>query len=256
MFSKFGFCKFQSGCKREHYSEVCDQLSRCSNIKRCNKRHPKNCKRYVSGNGCRFREDCAYYHNVEKQEDPNELKMKVDILEKKMAHNMKERIEELEKIMKEKESAESKMKNAVRQLEIVVKAMTRKVLSLEEEITKIKENSEKNDEKEPFKDTHEYKSSTPVSEKKNLAGVDKKSKVCKKDQFKCEKCDYTCNKEGTLKKHTNTKHADQQCKVCSQKCSSPIELLHHIAKEHSSNIEINVNNTEGQDETLMKKLKL
>ena len=51
---------------------------------------------------------------------------------------------------------------------------------------------------------------------------------------------------------SNTKHADQQCKVCSQKFSSPIELWHHIAKEHRSNIKINVNNTEGQDESLMK----
>ena len=49
------------------------------------------------------------------------------------------------------------MENALRQLEIVVKAMTRKVLSLEEEITRVKENSEKVDEKEPFKDTRELK---------------------------------------------------------------------------------------------------
>ena len=37
MFSKFGFCNFQGGCNRKHYSEVCDQLSRCSNIKICKK---------------------------------------------------------------------------------------------------------------------------------------------------------------------------------------------------------------------------
>ena len=41
MFNKFGFCKFQSECKREHYSEVCDQLSRCSNIKICKKDIPQ-----------------------------------------------------------------------------------------------------------------------------------------------------------------------------------------------------------------------
>ena len=121
MFNKFGFCKFQSECKREHYSEVCDQLSRCSNIKRCNKRHPKNCKRYVSGNGCRFQEECAYYHHGEKQEELNELKRKVDILEKKVAESTnKEESEKLE------------------QFEKVVKALTRKVLSLEKKITETK----------------------------------------------------------------------------------------------------------------------
>ena len=45
--------------------------------------------------------------------------------------------------MKEKVAAESKMENAVRQMEIVVKAMTRKVLYLEEEIGNVKENSNK-----------------------------------------------------------------------------------------------------------------
>ena len=87
MFNKFGFCKFQSECIKEHYSEVCDQHYKKIQIQII----------YVSGNGCRFCKDFAYYHDVEKQEDPNKLKMKVDILEKKMAHNMKERNEELEK---------------------------------------------------------------------------------------------------------------------------------------------------------------
>ena len=126
------------------------------------------------------------------------------------------------------------MENAVRQMEVVVKAMTQKVLYLEEEIGNIKENSNKIERKEPFKDADEYENSTPVSAKLKPPGVEKKSKASKKDQFKCEKCDYTCQKEATLQKHTNTKHVDQQCKVGSKKLSYTMERLHHIAKEHSS----------------------
>ena len=50
--------------------------------------------------------------------------------------------------------------------------------------------------------------------------------------------------------YRNTKHAEQQCKVCSKKWSSNIELFHHIKKEHSSKTENNVKNTESQDGTM------
>ena len=58
-----------------------------------------------------------------------------------------------------------------------------------------------------------YKEGDPPGNISEGDASDKKSKVSMKDQFKCEKCDYTCKMEETLKKHTNTKHADQQCKV-------------------------------------------
>jgi hypothetical protein len=55
----------------------------CKNIKECNKRHPKNCKRFASENGCRFQEKCAYMHQVNRQtKEHNELKEKLVILEK------------------------------------------------------------------------------------------------------------------------------------------------------------------------------
>ena len=34
----------------------------------------------------------------------------------------------------------------------------------------------------------------------------------KKDKVKCEKCEYKCKKESTLRKHINTKHGDKECK--------------------------------------------
>ena len=75
------------------------------------KRHPKSCKRFNSGNGCKHGEECAYNHQVnENVKEVNKLKPKVDILEKTVAKlNNKE-------VSKEKERLE--------QLEIVVRAMT------------------------------------------------------------------------------------------------------------------------------------
>ena len=115
------------------------------------------------------------------------------------------------------------MEHAVRELEKVVKAMSRKVIHLEDEITNIKVNTRNAKVEEPFKDTSDYINSTLVSTEKR------------------------CKKEGTQKKHNNLKHVAQQCKVCSQTLVSTIELLQHIAKEHSSNKETNTNSTESQD---------
>ena len=113
--------------------------------------------------------------------------------------------------------------------------MTRKVIHLEEEIMKVKVNSKITEMNEPFKDTSDHTNSSPVSKNESLsAGIDK-SIESNKDKFKCDKCDYKCKKEVTLKKHMNIKHDDQQCKVYSKTFVSTIDLLQHIAKEHSSN---------------------
>ena len=57
--------------------------------------------------------------------------------------------------------------------------------------------------------------------------------------FKCELCGNTFNKEITLKKHINTKHVEQSCKVCDKGFKSPIEVIQQATKEQSSNIKEN-----------------
>ena len=82
-YGKFGFCKFKKRCKRRHFTEVCENLSRCTKINECEKRHPKTCRRFTVENECWFKNDCAYSH-MESREVPekNELKEKVEILKK------------------------------------------------------------------------------------------------------------------------------------------------------------------------------
>ena len=71
-----------------------------------------------------------------------------------------------------------------------------------------------------------------------------------KKVFECDKCDYTCFKDITLKKHVNTMHPmmtniskeDQEvsvevkfyCDLCSFNCSVKTALLKHHRKEHDS----------------------
>ena len=104
-YRKYGFCKFKEICKRKHFIQICDNLSGCKDIQKCYKRHPKDCKRFVSDSGCRFNSECAYNHRTAKEDGENEM--------------FKDKVSELEK---------------------VVKALSRKVLSLESEIEYIKNN--------------------------------------------------------------------------------------------------------------------
>ena len=53
-YNKFGFSKYRDQCRRLHYTEKCNNLAACSDIKRCLKMHPKACKPYLLERFCRF----------------------------------------------------------------------------------------------------------------------------------------------------------------------------------------------------------
>ena len=81
-FSKYGSRRFRETCKRKHYNEICNDSSGCQQIKTCQRRHPKPCKRFASGS-CRFGTECAYNHqSVPIIKEICEHTEKIDTLEK------------------------------------------------------------------------------------------------------------------------------------------------------------------------------
>ena len=60
-YSKFGYCKYKSNCKKIHLVQLCEDLDKFKNIKTCKLRHPKGCKKFAVGQ-CRFGEECEYHH--------------------------------------------------------------------------------------------------------------------------------------------------------------------------------------------------
>ena len=56
--------------------------------------------------------------------------------------------------------------------------------------------------------------------------------------FKCNHCDYKSEKLATLKKHKNTKHTEQKCKVCKDEFKTSLELITHVANEHATQEEV------------------
>ena len=176
-----------------------------------------------------------------------ELEEKVDLLEKTVAKltNMK--------VNKETEKLE--------QLEIVVKALSQKVLSLEIELNEFKrkkKSSEGPEEQDIFNlkaidqkeveeilmmnsnynsgdDKEEY-----LQEKNKKEAKDEESKPTdsKEDFFNCVKCKYKCKKELSLKKHMTNKHEEHECEECGKNLPTSFELLLHTTKHHSKKCEI------------------
>ena len=124
MFSKFGYCKFKEGCKRKHYSEICQQNQTCQSTKNCPKRHPKECKKNKTEKGCQFVSGCSYKHSSDHAASKDcETKYEVELNEK---------VNQLENTVAELSNKVEGMKaDKFEQLDKVVRALVWKVLSLE-----------------------------------------------------------------------------------------------------------------------------
>jgi hypothetical protein len=221
-FGKFGFCKFKESCKRKHFVEICESQSKCKDIKECQKRHPKPCRRFTQGNECRFKEDCAYNHT--------------DSIQDKEKNDLKEKVENLEKTVIEL----TKKGESVRlePLEKVVHALTRKVLELECIIKDMKNKTVRDKvlnetpiaEESSF-DHNDIKHSSSTPKENNVKeGIQKLD--TKEDIFKCKECNYKSKKEIYLKKHITNNHGDHRCNVCKEKLPTFMELLKHVSKNH------------------------
>ena len=82
LFLKYGYCKYKESCKRLHYIQECQALGECHNIKTCERRHPKICKKFTNGNTCKFGIGSAYSHkNLIQKQEHKDLKDKVLVLE-------------------------------------------------------------------------------------------------------------------------------------------------------------------------------
>ena len=71
-FISLNFCKYKEHWIKKHFSEECENNSKCKDKNKCQNRHPKACKRKGSG-FCRLEGDCAYSHKL----PPAQIRLKV-----------------------------------------------------------------------------------------------------------------------------------------------------------------------------------
>ena len=78
---------------------------------------------------------------------------------------------------------------------------------------------------------------TDVKQKYNSPIVEvKKDTSNKNNDFKCEICDYSCNKVNIMKKHMKMKHVNHKCKMCEEEFPNSMDALAHAARDHSQNV--------------------
>ena len=90
VYYKYGHCKFQNLCKNNHIHELCD-IEDCDG-KTCVRRHPKQCRYFLTYGKCKFN-PCSYSHrNSPEHEKLKRLEITVD--------DMKREINELKEALK------------------------------------------------------------------------------------------------------------------------------------------------------------
>ena len=166
-YNQYGFCKYRKSCKDFHVSEVCEHTT-CENNS-CIKRQPK----FNTGNGCRFKDCCAYKHT------------------EKLASNQSEINKAVAEVTVKHEDEIKTLKDEMYNMKITVKAMEDKIQSL---MNELKEQNQTNKEVEIIenvlshknKDTHTSDEEPGPKTVNNKKETILKCDICKQ-QFKTEK---------------------------------------------------------------------
>ena len=90
LFNKYGHCKFQGTCRKRHFMNICDK-EECE-VRKCLKRHPRECSYYREFKRCKFGSYCSFVHKTSKDDEIKKLK--------KDLNDVKSRLEKIEDILK------------------------------------------------------------------------------------------------------------------------------------------------------------
>ena len=209
---------------------------------------------FNSEKSCRLKNDCAYTHKKSvKNQELEVLKDKVNILEgtvSEMMIKLNELTNELKEIKNSKVTKEHidktaqncKKKEDVNEDTLSKNEGLKKLSNKEENLNVIKRQKSKTKETKNSVFIFGAEARKSLVEKKKSEESDKLSKA-----FKCDLCDYRCEKSTTLKKHMNTKHTKQKCSMCSVEFKTSIDLLSHVAREHHDEEEVRLQSTPKSD---------
>ena len=225
------FCKFGEDCQRNHNNQICVNISNCRNNK-CFKRHPKECKNFNIDGKCRLKERCAYQHV--KQLSNNDI---YELVGKVLARNIKE----IADLTQEVNELKTKVDILEKNIEIDN--------SLKQDTDKQPNDIEKDDAKNIFQcDECDYKckKQLTLSKHKNtkhtLVEFEETASdinINSKDKFHYDKCNFSGISKKSLKKHLAQKHKNQKdnilvkCEKCEMKFDYKPKLKFHMEEQHN-----------------------
>ena len=135
---------FKRHCRLMHVKELCSE-SECE-IKKCSRRHPRECRYYRDYNRCKFGEYCFFSHDTINQSNVvintsvEKMESKVKVIEKQV-EEMKEQILKLTKLLDSKTSDIINLEIKVNRVEKESSEEKIKSDKLESKIKEVEENN-------------------------------------------------------------------------------------------------------------------
>ena len=121
-FDNFGYCKFETKCKKQHFENVCENID-CD--KKCPKRHPKTCK---FGRRCKFlkKNVCSF----------SQSNLSTELSQSK-CDNLKKEIEELKGIIEKQKIENDNKINGLKNESEVERKINNKIVAENNELHKL-----------------------------------------------------------------------------------------------------------------------
>ena len=136
-YNKFCYGRFKDTCRNLHLNDICEKYS--CNITSCNQRHPRESRYYRDYRRCKFN-PCKFKHVTHSPYEECEIsKLKEDY------SKSVERLEEIEKILNERNKLENVIKNCNDKLEAFekqIQIMEQIISKNEQEINDIVKNND------------------------------------------------------------------------------------------------------------------
>ena len=212
LFNKYGHCKFQGTCRKRHIMNICDK-EECE-VRKCLKRHPRECSYYREFKRCKFGSYCSFLHKTSKDDEIKKLK--------KDLNDVKSRLEKIEDILKFKS----------KQLELIEN---------EKDDSQVRDDriGAKDQKEEINKEvSHDIGHSELPSIHPKEAEIDNSEfQVSLHPKFNCYLCGESLQTISDLINHHNLNHQGYPkkmiCEECDEICTHVAMLKNHKEREHN-----------------------
>ena len=210
-YHKFGYCKYNNQCEKNHVKGECKDGNICPKIQVCNLRHPKMCKRMAMEGYCRLEAKCAYKHgprvlqpNDDNKEDIKSIKAELDVL--------KQTVKTLMTIKEEGHVLQKEIKVIKEEIRLVVvqnKVIADKISQLENDVEYESEEEDENEKDEV--PSHQHDDRVTKEEENNFDDFEELYQIESVDGellYACNVCNEALDTENEMKEHLNKDHKE------------------------------------------------
>ena len=183
-------------CNFSHETKKCSTIN--CDVKRCNFRHPKNCKYVLNNIKCKFEVFCSFEHDIEGLVQQEETEDKIKILER---------------LIEDKDEEIESLRKRLREFDIIQHYGD-------------------------FMIDHESESENETSDQESVDDIiNIEEDMNSKDNFKCDHCEFITKHKNGLKIHIGRVHK-LKCEDCDQNFQDEECLQRHkSAKKILANID-------------------